>query len=87
MLHHRERGDHIPRDGISQAGVNAGGGVKIGVDGGHHCGHRAPSGKSGHIHPGVVDRIAVHHLAGDPSDVFARAADTGALKVVLTRTA
>ena len=48
--------------------MHADGGVEIGVDRGHHRGHRSPGGKPGHIDPSVVDRTAVHHLAGDPGD-------------------
>ena len=48
--------------------MHAGGGVEIGVDRGHHRGHRAPGGESGHVHPGGVCPVAVGDLAGDPGD-------------------
>ena len=68
LPHRRQRRGQVTGGGVGQPGVDADGGVQIGVDRGHHRGHRASGGKTGHVHPVGIYAVAVHDLGGDPGD-------------------
>ena len=68
LPHRCQRRGQVAGGGVGQSGVDADGGVQIGVDRGHHRGHRAPGGKPRHIHPFGIYVMALHDLGGDPGD-------------------
>ena len=76
--HRGQSGREVVGCAVREAGMHAGGDVQVGVSRGHHRGHGAPGGETGHVDPAGIDGAGTPDLAGDPGDE-GRLAGTGEL--------